>query len=209
MTLVAPLVFACGVAIAVTPWSARNVMRFGDPALVVPGGLAALAQRTAYNRMNVGEWFAAWALWTPVIGTEVVPRVLKAQRATLEQHTDSRLELEARQALATASAQASPYAFLIQRSISEAGTHLLTSLPLLWRGLWGGTEWVGLAAAFLLLPFLRVQRHVGALAVLGLALAPLLGLCVVQSLISPNPWYMNLAMPVVFSYVLGYLLATL
>lgn len=206
-----PALFAAAAALTILPWIVRNALTFGDVALVDQHIVSRLALRAAYNEMTTGQWFGALLFWTPAIGPDLLGRAHEQMIASLDPQQPGTLMNDAYLRIyAGAIASAQPYAFVIGKTIvSDPIAHLMASVALAWRGIGGGTRWLGLVGALLLLPFLRLQRRTGNLPAFLVAAVPIVGMCLVQSLIIPNEWWNNIMMPAILSYVVAYLLATL
>jgi hypothetical protein len=151
---------------AVSPWMNRNDDLFGTLALTGNYGGYILAQRVAYNAMDLSQWVASFLFWLPDFGDSLAavffsPDVLRpldwyapdsfyvlgngAWMQDFEQQAGGREALQGW--------------LLREKVLGDLATHLAVTIPLALRGLWVG-KYFGLFGAMFWLPILiTAARH--------------------------------------------------
>ena len=203
--------FAVAGGLAIAPWMARNYVLFGDAALVQGTDAQLLAARIAYNSLSAGELLAGLLCWLPGIG-DLSSLVLSAEtrRKFDVYHDGSLLQEGARLFAATYTAKVPGSGsegqswYLLQTYVlADPLRHAASSLLLTLRGLratggllvlWG---WLALP---LLLRRLRAHRGQGPFMLVA---GPLVGIAVVQALLTPNLPWMNLGLVFVYAYAIA------
>lgn len=165
LVVVAVLAFV----VTVAPWAVRNQLQFGAPSLTTGGyGETILAYRLSFNRMTANEWATAFIYWLPDFGDKL------AQQTVAEPHYRRLVSDNSDSFIATARADILQPAldkmpreevlghWLKTEILGKPITHLWTSVPIFWRGIWVAKYWgiVGLLSYLVLLKKLpRDQRR--------------------------------------------------
>jgi 4-amino-4-deoxy-L-arabinose transferase-like glycosyltransferase len=127
------------------PWLVRNHHYFGSAA--VTGGYSdvIIAYRAAYNRMSMNEWAAAFVYWLPGHGESLAAALLPANSyARLGTTPDSYLYKDGTAIFdaglaAVGGERARLTGYLIETEIlAHPIKHVITSVPLAWRGILAG-----------------------------------------------------------------------
>ncbi len=209
----APLVLLLCVGITVSPWIVRNQAVFGHAVLVGDSysGIV-LSERVAFNAMTASEWFGGFVYWLPDFGDELAPLLLPESAFVRYQ--------EFRQDSFSTTAATSIYprvlaaggdnmtSWLIRHEVlPDLPRHALTTLPLMWRGLFIGKYW-GIIGFIGLVLLLRNQLRDAPALWLGVLLVPFYLVCLRAGVSVNMPRYSVPLMPL---YAMGwaYLLARL
>jgi hypothetical protein len=149
--LTATMIAAVVYALPVGGWMARNQAVAGDFTLTTMRGGSALAVRDIYNQMTARQYAAAFVYWTPVFGHRLARWMFSEE--TLQpfdsNHPDSFYRTSRRDykerihalrhadpRLSTHTASAEIESQLIASILSNLPVHVLTTLPLFYRGMW-------------------------------------------------------------------------
>ena len=205
------VIFAVAAAIVLAPWLARNVARFGDPALSKGYAEVILSQRLSYNRMSWGEWLVAWIYWLPDFG-DGLARILfpKALYAKLGWSVPDSYYFEGggggtfwAKVLAEAGSRENALGHLVRHYlIGDAVKHVLVSLPLTMRGL-GVAKYLSVVAVPLIwLAGRRMHARGALLPYLALAL-PLLAMSLLHGFISVNIVRYNVPIVALYAFVVA------
>ncbi|MEM7469679.1 MAG: hypothetical protein AAF387_22745, partial [Pseudomonadota bacterium] len=152
--------FTFGGLLVISPWSVRNYFAFDSFAITGGYGDQTIAYRTAYNRMSEKEWQAAFIYWLPGHGEKLATQFLpKSSYAKLGTDGNSYVYKEGVEIFeaglqAVNGNRARLTNYLIETEILDKPVaHLLTSIPLAWRGVLTGKYLavVGLPSLILLL----------------------------------------------------------
>jgi hypothetical protein len=203
--------FLGGLAV-VAPWAARNLYLFGDPLLTDHAESLLLSFRVAFNAMPYSDWPLAILSWTPSYGN-VLTRFLFGEAAVdrfgfLEAgayFVNGHAIFDA--AAAKTPAGANPYfAVWSGNVLADPVRHLLTSIPIFTRGMWGTHGFMGIVG-LCLLPRLWRSLEAGpnpraAMAVTAFAVL----LVAIQSLLAPNFYWMNTPMLLLMSLAIAQVL---
>lgn len=143
--VVSVLAFSLAFAVTLTPWLARNHHHFNETVVTGGYGDTIVAYRTAYNRMSLIEWCAAFVYWLPGHGEALAQRFLPpASYANLGTGPDSYLyreggEIFRRGLEAVDNDRERLTGYLIRKEIiGQPLKHLFSSIPLAWRGVLAG-----------------------------------------------------------------------
>ncbi|XOV88184.1 MAG: glycosyltransferase family 39 protein [Pseudomonadota bacterium] len=200
------LVLLLCAALVVSPWIYRNQKLSGTPALVDDSysGIV-LSERVAFNTMTPAEWFGGLIYWLPDFGDELAPLVLPA--SAYQRYQEFRPESFSTLAAtriyprALAAGGDGMTGWLIRQEVlPNLHRHVMTTLPLLWRGLFIGKYW-GIVG-FIGLALLLCSRFGSAPALwLGLLLIPVFLLCLRAGVSVNMPRYSVPLMPL---YAMGW-----
>lgn len=165
-TRIATLIFSA--IIVLSPWMARNYHHFGSMALTGGYGDQTIAYRAAYNEMNEQEWKAAFIYWLPGYGEQFAAKYLPPESyKKLGTDANSYLYKEGmeifEQGLAAVDGDRTLLTgYLLRTEILEKPiAHLLSSVPLAWRGVLTGKYLavLGLPCFVFLLFFAIKMKH--------------------------------------------------
>ena len=161
------LVFVLAFYAVVAPWLIRNHHHFGQHA--VTGGYAdvTIAYRSAYNRMTLQEWTAAFVYWLPAHGEALATRIFPpSSYAKLGTDPQSYVYLEGREifnfGLAAVDGDRDRLASYLVRTeiVAHPFTHAYASIPLAWRGILAGKYLAALGVPCLtILTFIAWRRR--------------------------------------------------
>lgn len=189
------------------PWMVRNQLLFGDPALA--SGLPArhLAERAAYAGMSAREVLLAMLCWLPGVGDLTSLIVSEATRRKFDLYYEGSLLSEGGRILAATGAAAGSLEgiarLLSTHALGDPLGYAASSVPLVLRGL-GSTGGPLVLWGLLALPLLlRRLAARGGLAPFLLVAGPLLGLTLVQALLTANLPWMNLTLAFVYAYAIA------
>jgi hypothetical protein len=151
---------------AISPWMNRNDDLFGTFALTGSYGGYILAQRVAYNAMDLSQWLASFLFWLPDFGDSLAavffsPDVLRP----LDWYApDSFYVLGNGAWMQDYQQQAGGRDALLgwllrEKVLGDLATHLAVTLPLALRGLWVGKYFGLIGAVFWLSILLTALRH--------------------------------------------------
>ncbi len=129
----------------VGPWMARNNHHFGHFAVTGGYGDVIFAYRSAYNRMSVAEWAAAFVYWLPGHGETLAAKMLpQTSYAKLGTDPASYLYTDGSEVFERGLAAVNGdrdrlFAYLIRTEVlAHPVKHALVSVPLAWRGILAG-----------------------------------------------------------------------
>jgi hypothetical protein len=144
-TVIPLVLFVLTFYTALSPWLLRNHHHFGHLAVTDGYGDVVLAYRSAYNRMSIVEWAAAFVYWLPGHGETLAATLLpKASYARLGTDPTSYLYADGAAIFdhglaAVAGERARLTAYLIQTEIlAHPFRHAFAGIPLAWRGILAG-----------------------------------------------------------------------
>jgi hypothetical protein len=206
----AALAIAVAAWLVAAPWMARNLALFGDPAIADRSQALLLSTRLAYNSMTGAQWWLSWPFWTPVLGYGGFPHSYPPDLVNKlgGAHPGAPVQLAATQLYEATLRGAGPggqVATLVREHLlANLGKHLLTSLPVLYKGLWGSALLL-IAIPMLFVPRLvRTLRATDRLAGFALLAGVSLALLIIQALLTPNAYWMNLQMVPIYAFALAY-----
>lgn len=197
-----------GVAV-MAPWALRNWLLFGDPMLHLDNDMMRIATRVAYNAMTLPEIAAAFVHWLPTLGNDVTQFLMapdltaklgfSAPETYYKQGRVLGFELRAR-----IDGGQNPVGQVWREHIAGDPWSYLATIPVLaWRGLWGTHSIVallGLAGIGLLIRSVAgTPRRLS----LSLLAAVAIVMLFVNSLISPNFYWDNPLMLLIFAISVG------
>ena len=197
---------AIAACLVLGPWMARNYLLFGDIALTQGAETKLLAERVAYSGLSAGELLVGLFFWLPGLG-DLSSFFLPAETTRkFDVYYKGSLLLESGRILDATPAGAGESQFRRLLDVYAFGAPadyaIMTALLFL-RGLrttggflvlWG---WLALP---LLLRRLRAQRELGPFLLIA---GPLLGLTLVQSLLTANLPWMNVPLLFVYAYAIA------
>ena len=201
--------FVLGGLAVIAPWCARNLYLFGDPMLADRSEALLLSFRVAYNAMPYSDWPLAVLSWVPSYGNVLTQFFFGADAA----HRFALLEPGAyfangpvilAEGIDRTPTAGNPF-FVVWSTYVAADPirHLLTSIPVFARGMWGTHGFMGVVGLFLL-P--RMLRHLfagpnppAAIAVAAFAFL----LVLIQSFLTPNFYWMNTPMLLLMSLAIA------
>jgi hypothetical protein len=199
--------FLLGGLVVIAPWAARNAYLFGDPMLAAQSDALLLSFRVAYNAMPYSEWPLAVLSWVPSYGN-MLAELLCGEGAVgrfglLEPgayFANGHAIYDA--AVSKMPPGGNPFVAVWSENVGAAPVrHLLTSIPVFTRGIWGTHGFMGIVGLCLLPGLLRHllagPSRPAAVAVVAVAVS----LVVVQALLAPNLYWMN--MPMLFVMALA------
>jgi hypothetical protein len=197
--------FVLGAAFLLLPWSIRNVIHFGEPALTSGYGPYILAQRIGYNAMSWTEWWVAWIYWLPDFGDSLAAALFPSElyeRLNFYGVDDTYYQVGKeikRQITKTISDADQQTRHLIEHHIlTEPVKHVMVTLPIAMRGMWPG-KYLALAGAILLWPATRAMYREGRLpAYLALAV-PLFFMLGLNAFVSVNMSRYNVPLIALYS----------
>ena len=153
--------FALGGFIVVAPWMARNLYLFGDPMLADQSEGLLLSFRVAYNAMPLSDWPIAALSWVPSYGN-VIAGFIFGEAAPLRfgitepgaYFTDGHA-IFAHELAKTAAGENTFFKVWMGHVAADPIRHVLTSIPLFTRGVWGTHGFMGIVGLLLLPRLLR------------------------------------------------------
>jgi hypothetical protein len=192
--------------VVLAPWMARNYFLSNDVASITGWEMRLFAERLAYNSLAPAEVFKGLICWLPGVGDLAYlmlgPEVLRK----FDLYYPGSLLLEAPHILAGApgSGKVSQFHRLIQLHVTGdpwgyASSTVLLVLRAL-RATGGPLVLWGLLALPLAVRRLRMARRLGPFMIVA---GPLIGLAVVQALLTSNLPWMNLPLVFVYAYVIA------
>lgn len=207
----AALLLAGALAVA-APWMARNAVQLGTPALTGHYSGNILGERLGYNAMTAREWAAAFVYWLPDFGDSLASRLFPpdAYRRLQIQAPDGffvhgKDEILRRAKRDLGGPEGLTAHLVTEHLLAQPITHAVTTLPLIWRGLWVG-DYFGLGAV-LLAPFvIRLRRARGDAAPLLMAAAPFLLMAGFHALVSINIVRYNFPLAAIYAVLWTYAL---
>ncbi|MEM7100280.1 MAG: hypothetical protein AAF541_18575 [Pseudomonadota bacterium] len=131
-------------AITLSPWLARNQLHFGAPLLTASSyGDTVLVQRLTYNRMESKHWIAAFVFFLPDSGDDLAAALFPQDwyaplKDTANNSFMSQWIEDQRRVRAEAGDAGALGYLLTQQVLPQAPWHVMTSIPLAWRGLFVG-----------------------------------------------------------------------
>lgn len=199
--------FVAAAGLMLTPWMVRNHLLFGDVAIA--SGLPAkhLAERAAYNAVSAAELLWGVLCWLPGLGDLTALVVPAETRRKFDLYYEGSLLWEGGRILAAAGA-ASGSLEQVSRLVTihvlgDPIGYAASSVLLVLRGLrsTGGllVLW-GLLALPLLLRRLEAHRGLGPFLLVA---GPLVGLTLVQALLTANLPWMNVSLAFVYAYAVA------
>lgn len=151
-----------------SPWSLRNHALFASYAVTGGYGDTIVAYRSAYNRMTLPEWQAAFIYWLPGHGESLANKYLaKENYAKLGTDANSYLYKEGTEIFANGLAavggdRAQLTGYLIKTEILDNPVaHIYSSIPLAWRGVLAGKYLavLGLPSFIIMLLYAFKNKH--------------------------------------------------
>jgi hypothetical protein len=204
--------FFLGGVVVVAPWAARNVYLFGDPMLTDRAEALLLSFRVAFNAMPYSDWPFAVLSWSPSYGN-VLTRFFFGE-AVVDRFGffEPGAYFANGHAIFDAAAARTPkghnpyFAVWSGNVLADPVRHLLTSIPIFTRGMWGTHGFMGIVG-LCLLPRLWRSLKAGpnpraAMAVTAFAVL----LVAIQSLLAPNFYWMNTPMLLLMSLAIAQVL---
>ena len=144
----AALLVTC--SLVVSPWLIRNKAEFDSWSLSAGNyGEIILAHRIAYNDMDIKHWVAAFVYFLPDFGDSLTKRVFPETWywRELDDRSDSYQE-RANQLVSEAVQESRTTGQMIRQDmLGNFATHIATTIPLSWRGVFIAKYW-GLIAFF-------------------------------------------------------------
>ena len=207
-----PASFLLGGLLVVAPWAARNAYLFGDPMLTDHAETLLLSFRVAFNAMPYSDWPFAVLNWTPSYGN-VLARFLFGEAVVGRfGFFEPGAYFANGHAIFDAAAAGTPpggnpyFAVWSGFILADPVRHLLTSIPIFTRGMWGTHGFMGIVG-LCLLPRLWRRLKAGpnppaATAVTAFAFL----LVAIQSLLAPNFYWMNTPMLLLMSLAIAHAL---
>lgn len=155
-------------AIAVlSPWMIRNSVIFGDGAITAGYSGFILVQRVAYNAMTWSEWAVSFVYWLPDFGPRLIKALFSPEvYARLTFDDPQSFYLVGNRALMTETLKAAGgreahLSFLLKNYVlNDLPNHMLVTIPLALRGMWGA-KYLALAGVALLIPVGRIMAERG------------------------------------------------
>jgi 4-amino-4-deoxy-L-arabinose transferase-like glycosyltransferase len=202
--------FALGGLVVVAPWMARNLYLFGDPMLADQSEGLLLSFRVAYNAMPLSDWPIAALSWVPSYGNVIAAYIFGEAaplRFGLTEHgayfTDGHA-IFAQELAKTAGGENTFFKVWTSHVVADPIRHVLTSIPIFTRGMWGTHGFMGIVGLFLLPRLLRqlIASPNGAAVVAIVAFAFLL--IFFQSLVAPDFYWMNTPMLLLMSLAVAH-----
>ena len=191
-------------SLTIGPWMARNLLLFGDVALTSGLETQHFSERVVYNDVRGQDVWACLFFWLPAIGdlsTLLFPREATAKFDVY--YAGSLLQQAPRILAAAGPPQDGAFAKLIlAHVIGDPGGYAVSTLLLIQRGL-GVTGGIFVLWGWLALPILMrrlsAQGHLGAFMLVA---GPLLGMVLVQALLTANLPWMNQALLFIYAYAI-------
>jgi hypothetical protein len=183
------------------PWMVRNYALFGDVALTA-GAVEAkhLAEHVAYNGVRGRELVVAMFFWIPGFGDLSALFLPRATTVKFDVYYEGSLLMDAQRILAaTGPAEGQLARLLHVYVLGDPAGYAVSSLLLIERGL-RATGGLLVLWGWLTLPVLL--RRLKTLGPFLLVAGPLIGLAVVQGLLTANLPWMNLALVFVYAYAI-------
>jgi len=210
-SIAAAAAYALACLLVTAPWMLRNLARFGDAALVDQDMAMLLARRLAYNSMTFGEWWLSLVYWMPGIGVGSFDKLYPLELAHKlgGAHTGATPQPAALAlydaTLKAAGTSAAHVGHLLRAHLAaDLWQHLVTTVPVLNKGMWGSTLLL-VAVAMLYLPRLvRTLRATGRLDAFALLAGVSVALLVLQALLTHNGYWINLQMVLLYSFALAH-----
>lgn len=191
-------------SLVLAPWMARNYALFGDAALTA-GAVEAkhLAERVAYNGVRGRELLVAMFFWIPGFGDLSALFLPRATTVKFDVYYEGSLLMDAQRILAATGPAEGQFARLLRVYVlDDPAGYAVSSLLLIERGL-RATGGLLVLWGWLTLPvLLRRLSAQHSLAPFLLVAGPLIGLAVVQGLLTANLPWMNLALVLVYAYAI-------
>lgn len=207
--------FALAAGAILAPWTIRNLMVFGDPALSKGYGGFILVQRIAYNAMTPTEWGVSLIAWLPDFGDQLARALFSPESYVRLGWKDpsafyvvgnGQFLLET---LKASGGRADHLSYLLHNHVLAAPfKHMAVTLPLTLRGIWVG-NYLSLAAVMLAIPVgLRLMRAGRLAAYLVLALPPLF-IAGLHGFTSVNVPRYNVPLIALYAFVVAFTIAGL
>lgn len=147
-----PLLLIAGFAICISPWIMRNGLTTGDYVISKGYGAFVLVQRLAYNDMSVKEWSASFIYHLPDFGDSLSEKLFGIEAAERFNygnkdgffyvgHTDLRKKISSE----VENEEEMMSHVLKEYLIPSLPKHLMTTISMVFNGLWIGKYW-GLVA---------------------------------------------------------------
>jgi hypothetical protein len=194
--------------LTISPWLVRNHQQF-DRWTIAAGnyGEITLAYRVAYNHMDARHWLASFVYFLPDFGDSLTRRIFSEDWywREIDARSGSYQDVTNNMLTATANGQLTLQDLLQHHVLADLPTHLATTIPLSWRGVFIAKYW-GLIAFFtyLVFQYRQLRRGQYELAIIALPCWLLVGL---HAGISINIPRYNLPLLSVYAVSLGWLLA--
>lgn len=139
------ILFVLAFTAVLSPWLLRNNHHFGRLAVTGGYGDAIIAYRSAYNRMSLAEWTAAFVYWLPGHGEMLAAKLLPpAAYARLGTDPSSYVSVDGtaifkRGLRAVGGDRDRLTAYLLKTEVlAHPFKHAFASIPLAWRGILAG-----------------------------------------------------------------------
>ncbi len=139
----------CGIALVVGPWVYRNHIKLDHAAVAFGYGSFTLAQRVAYNDMRMDEWWVSWIYGIPGEGDSIAAKLFtedKYDRWEWENpdgfYQQGNHVLRPK-TLELAGSQEAQLGYLLKNYVlADLPQHILTTFPIVYRGMWVFELWV-------------------------------------------------------------------
>ena len=168
-----------------------------------------LAERTAFNGMDVATWAAALAVPIPLLGDWLQPlfgdagqRVGAARAGSIA--SDGMVRLFETGMAHGGSAVAAALWLLREQISLQFGTYLWSLPPLVSRGIWAGGGVVALFGLFHIHRMLAYARVAGRIGDLLVVVLPIVCLFIVNTLFTGNAYWLNPMLPFLYCYAIAY-----
>jgi len=209
------IAFMVAALLVLAPWTVRNWLIFGDPALSSGYGGFILVQRVAYNAMTWPEWVVAFVYWLPDFGDDLSQTLFNPKHyerlgfnheASFYNVGNSILMSET---LRLSGGRDAHLDYLLRHYvIGDLAKHVLVTIPLTLRGIWVG-QYLSLAGILLLVPVMCAmarQKHLVSFAFLALALLFMAGL---HGFVSVNVPRYNSPLITLYALIVAYSLVAI
>ncbi|MCB1549202.1 MAG: glycosyltransferase family 39 protein [Hyphomicrobiaceae bacterium] len=189
-----------------------SLVTFGDPLPTIGHELRLLSLRVAFNAMTGEQYAAALVCWVPLFGKQLAQYVWGREVVdvleTLRPGTFAQAALERIEPAAWAAGGGpQSLAWMIRTHVLEdAPRYLVSTIPLVLRGIWRIGGVFALLALVLLPTGLRIARHRRESPMIAFVLLASLSLVVVHALIAPGYWWLNMPTLVVYPMVIAYVM---